>query len=145
MDAPVKTALVVDDDRQILWSLEKRLSQIGLVVLTAANGGDALELAKAGKMDVILLDVRLPGKLDGLGLAVALRDDPGHAHVPIIFVTGMADGHFKAHCQEVGGNYFVCKPYDPDLLVRLIQSVLAQDELAEIRRISAAKRRQPMR
>lgn len=144
MDAPVKTALVVDDDRQVLWSLEKRLSQIGLVVLTAANGRDALEFARAGTMDVILLDVRLPGEPDGLGLAAALRDEPGHAHVPIIFVTGTADCHFKARCQEVGGNYFVCKPYDPDLLVRLVQSVLAQDELAEIRRISAAKRRQPV-
>lgn len=140
-----KTVLVVDDDTSVLLALEKRLTQAGYCVLTALNGVDALERARLCTVDAISLDVAMPGDVSGLDVADELRLDPSTAHIPIVFVTGTADEHFKERCSEVGGRYFLTKPYDAELLLQTLSSMLAADDLAEIKRISAAKRRQPIR
>jgi CheY-like chemotaxis protein len=137
--------LVVDDDTAGLLSLQKRLSAEGLEVLTATHGAGALECARRQPVDAITLDVALPGELDGLGIAAALQQDPRTARIPIIFVTGTADDAFKEKCRQAGGQYFISKPYDGDVLTRLLQGIFATDELAEIKTISMAKRRQPVR
>jgi chemosensory pili system protein ChpA (sensor histidine kinase/response regulator) len=135
---------VVDDDKSVLAALDKRLSHAGFAVAIATNGMDALSYARSHRVDAITLDVSMPGPLDGLSLAAALRKQPQTSRVPIIFVTGVADEKFKERCKQGGGEYFVCKPYDDDLLIRLLQSVLGEDALDEMRRISQAKRRQPV-
>lgn len=138
-----KTILTVDDDIKILLGLQKRLTHEGYRVISATDGGSAIELARDETPDAISLDVRLPGDLDGLEVAATLQEDPRTARIPIIFVTGSADQEFKAKCQAVGGKYFLAKPYDSDLLLQLLRGIFARDELAEIRNLSAAKRRQP--
>ena len=140
---PEKTVLAVDDDYQVLIGLERRLSQAGYRVLTATNGQDALDQVRTHLPDAISLDVRLPGDVDGLEVAACLKKDLRTAKIPIIFVTGSADDQFKRRCQTSGGKYFIAKPYDPDLLLQMLSTILATDELAEIKRISSAKRRQP--
>ncbi|MBI5764543.1 MAG: response regulator [Planctomycetes bacterium] len=140
-----KTILVVDDDVAILRALDMRLSEAGFLVLTAANSDDALEQAAEHKVDAITLDVDLNGDVDGLHVAKLLHEDPHTAHLPILFVTGTADQHFKQRCQDVGAKYFVSKPYDSDLLIRTLNAMLAADEIAELQRIGNAKRRQPTR
>ena|SRR3990170_4945781 len=137
-----KTVLVVDDDFGILVALEKRLSSAGFLVLTAPSGIDALEHVRQHAVDAILLDVRMPGELDGLGVATTLHKDPDTAHIPVIFVTGAAEAMLKQRCKAIGGQYFICKPYDEDVLVRLLKGVFAQDELAELKKIAKGKRRQ---
>ena len=140
-----KTIVVVDDDADVLLALKKRLRGAGWDVLTASNGTEALNLARNTTVDAITLDVAMPGDMDGLDVASALSRDPRTARIPIIFVTGIADAHFKEKCEAVGGKYFVSKPYDADLLVRLLKSIFGQDELAEIKKISEARRRQPVK
>jgi CheY-like chemotaxis protein len=137
--------VVVDDDADVLLALTKRLREAGWDVLTASNGTEALNLAHDTTVDAITLDVAMPGDMDGLDVASALSRDPQTAQIPIIFVTGTADAHFKEKCKAVGGRYFVSKPYDADLLVRLLESIFGKDELAEIKNISEAKRRQPVK
>ncbi len=138
-----KTILTVDDDIKILLGLQKRLTHEGYRVVSATDGRSAIELARDESPDAISLDVRLPGDLDGLAVAATLQKDPRTARIPIIFVTGSADQEFKAKCQAVGGKYFLSKPYDSDLLLQLLRGIFARDELAEIRTLSTAKRRQP--
>jgi two-component system chemotaxis response regulator CheY len=140
-----KTVLVVDDDADVLLALRKRLRDAGLDVLTASSGAEALALARNTTVDAMTLDVAMPGDVDGLDVASALTRDPQTARIPIIFVTGTADTHFKERCEAVGGKYFLSKPYDADLLVRLLESIFGKDALAEIKRISQAKRRQPIK
>ena len=140
-----KTVLVVDDDTSMVLALQKRLAQAGYHVLTALNGVDALERARRCTVDAISLDVAMPGAVSGFDVAHELRVDPRTARIPIVFVTGTADEHFKERCSAVGGRYFLAKPYDAELLLQTLSNMLAADELAEIKRISGVKRRQPIR
>jgi CheY-like chemotaxis protein len=139
-----RTILCVDDDVGLLLALKKRLEHAGLRVLTAGNAARALELAGAGGVDAITLDVGLPDEIDGIEAARRMRSDPQTAHIPILFVTGRADAAFRTRCESVGARYFLAKPYDAEVLLHLLESVFAADELAELRRLSQAKRRQPV-
>lgn len=139
-----KTILVVDDDLGIRVALHARLEHAGYAALCASDGAQALELAKSAPIDAIALDVAMPGELNGLAVAAALRKHPSTAKIPIVFITGSADHEFKRKCEEVGGKYFLAKPYDPDLLLQTLRSIFGEDELAQARRISQAKRRQPV-
>ena len=141
----VKTVLVVDDDPDMLHAMRRRLRGAGIDVLTASSGVEALDLAQHTTVDAITLDVCMPGSLDGLDVAAALHSHPGTAEIPVIFVTGTADSMFKQKCEAVGARYFLAKPYDAELLIRLLESIFGQDDLAEIQKLSQAKRRQPMR
>ena len=140
-----KTILVVDDDPDVLLALRKRLRAAGLDVLTASSGTQALELAQHTTVDAMTLDVAMPGDMNGLDVASAMQGDPQTAQIPIIFVTGAADASFKERCEAAGGTYFLSKPYDADLLVQTLAGIFGKDELAEIKKISQAKRRQPVK
>lgn len=137
-----KTVLVADDDFGILLALERRLSSAGFLVLTASGGLEALEHVREHDVDAVILDVRMPGELDGLAVATVLHKDPETAHIPIIFVTGVTEMMLKQKCKVIGGQYFICKPYDEDVLIRLLNGIFAKDELAELKKIAQAKRRQ---
>jgi DNA-binding response OmpR family regulator len=138
-----KKILVVEDDLQVAFGLQKRLLHAGFEVVTTGSGEGAIYCAECEQPSAITLDVRLPD-IDGLEVAWRLRRNAATSNIPIIFITGKADRHFKEDCNDVGGLYFIRKPYDPDLLIRLLKSVLAQDELGELQELSAAKRRQPV-
>jgi CheY-like chemotaxis protein len=138
-----KTVLIVDDDVQILLGLHKRLIHAGYDVLTATTGEEALAQAVEFRIDAITLDVALPGKMTGLGVAEALRSHSLTSRIPIIFVTGEADSRFKEKCARVSAQYFLAKPYDPDVLLKILEGIFAKGELARVRTLSSAKRRQP--
>lgn len=138
-----KRVLVVEDDVQVLRSLEKRLTQAGFAVLTARRAEEALALAREEQPDAMTLDVRLPD-FDGVELATILSENPVTARIPIVFISGKVDRALRDVAEVGPRRFFIHKPYDPALLVRLLQSVLGGDELAEIRSIMMAKRRQPV-
>lgn len=143
-DSRSKTVLVVDDDASVCLALQKRLAHAGYRILTALNGEEALSFARDDRVDAITLDVALGGSLSGLDVAAALNRDPQTAAIPVIFVTGTADNQFNEKCRAVGGTCFLAKPYDAELVLRLLEGIFAQDDLAEVKRLSKAKRRQPM-
>jgi len=138
-----KKILVVDDDPQVATSLARRLSHAGFEVLSTRSGRGAIHCAQCQHPALMTLDVRLPD-MDGLEVAMRLSHDAQTAAIPIIFITGTADRHLKENFDSNDDHYFIRKPYDPDLLIRLINSLLARDELGEMRRVSKAKRRQPV-
>lgn len=138
-----KSVLVVEDDVHVLQGLEKRLLEAGFAVLTARRAEEALELAREQRPDAMTLDVRLPD-FDGLELAAILSENPATARIPIVFISGKVDRQLRDTAEADSARFFIHKPYDPALLVRLLKSVLAGDELAEIRSLMTAKRRQPV-
>lgn len=142
-DVP-RTVLAVDDDVHVLTAHMKRLSQAGYRVRPATNAADALEAVREERVDAVLLDVEMPGEMDGLDLAAILHKDPLSAGIPIIFVTGRAHQDFPERSRQVGAKYFVSKPYDVDLLLRVLDGIFARDELGEAQRLSHVKRRQPV-
>lgn len=139
-----RNILTVDDDYAMLLALKSRLEHAGYRTFTASNGSEALTIIHDNLIDAILLDVGLPGPLNGLEVAESLKNDSNTSSIPIIFVTGYANSEFKRNCEQAGGRYFLTKPYDSDLLIQILRSIFGQDELAQAQLISKAKRRQPV-
>lgn len=139
-----KTILVVDDDLNVVLALQKRLNEVGYRVEIATSETDAFRRARMGGIDAITLDVGLQDDIDGLDIASILKREPDTSGIPIVFITGRADAEFEARYRASGACYFLSKPYDHVVLTRMLDGMLGHDEVAEMQRLSQAKRRQPV-
>ena len=119
-----KKILIVDDDKDVLSVLEKRLTVEKYSVITANNGQDAIILAKAQRPDLIMLDIIMPG-IDGAEVAGKLREDPETKNIPVIFLTCMlTPEEEKQKRHHVAGNIFIAKPYDIKELLSEIKKIV---------------------
>jgi DNA-binding response OmpR family regulator len=114
------TILVVDNECEIRDMLEEYLSKQGFEVYTSDGGVAMRQTVSARQMDVVLLDIRMPGE-DGLSLARYLRE---HAQVGIIMVTAAGEAVDRIVGLEMGADDYVTKPFNPRELVARIKSVL---------------------
>jgi DNA-binding response OmpR family regulator len=115
-----KHILVVDDDALLRRSLSLQLEQAGYRATTAASAEDALALIKRDPPDLILLDVGLPG-MDGLE---ALRHIQQENDIPVIFVTARRRELDTILGLELGADGYITKPFNPDVLLAHVKSVL---------------------
>lgn len=108
--------LVVEDDQTLLETLEYNLQRQGYEVVTAENGRTALILARTQKVDLILLDVMLPG-LDGFEVCRILRKE---LSTPILMLTARSEEIDKIVGLEMGADDYLTKPFSMrELLVRV--------------------------
>lgn len=112
--------LVVDDDRRILAMLSQFLQERGLTVTQAENGKQAAAALKVNAVDLIVLDVLLPGD-DGFVLCRRIRQE---SSVPIILLTAINDIADRVTGLELGADDYVAKPFDPRELLARIRAVL---------------------
>jgi CheY-like chemotaxis protein len=115
--------LVVDDDPEIVTMLSTRLGKRGYQVTTAADGQKALELAKAQKFDVVLLDVMMPGK-SGWEVARALKQDPETQDTKIVMVSAIGEKTNEITAPINGADGHVDKPFEFEHLERVIARLL---------------------
>ncbi len=118
--------LVVDDDPEIVTMLSTRLGKRGYQVTTAADGQKALELAKAQKFDVVLLDVMMPGK-SGWEVARALKQDPETQDTKIVMVSASGEKTNEITAPIYGADAHVDKPFEFEHLERVIARLLLGD------------------
>ena len=116
-DSPTKV-LLVDDEEDFLQSLAKRLSLRQLEVFAAGNGHQALEIIAAHPIDVVLLDMKMPG-MDGLQTLKEIKKT--HASVEVILLTGHADLESSLQGMTLGAFDYLLKPVAIDELVYKIQ------------------------
>jgi two-component system OmpR family response regulator len=112
--------LIVDDDRRIRSMLGQFLSDRGLTVSEAGDGKGMFALLKQARVDVIVLDVMLPGE-DGFTLCRRLRAD---STVPVILLTAINEAADRIAGLELGADDYVAKPFDPRELLARIRAVL---------------------
>ncbi len=119
--------LVVDDDPDTRRFLELILTSEGFGVHAVACGADALLACSPIPPDIVLLDVTMPG-WDGYQVCERLRDSIASPAMVIVFLTGAALGGTDSHLGEMvrksGGDYFIAKPYDPQLVVELLERIM---------------------
>jgi chemosensory pili system protein ChpA (sensor histidine kinase/response regulator) len=96
----------------------------GAEVSMCRDGAEALEALADTVPDVVVLDVQMP-KVDGLEVLAAMRADPRHAAVPVIFLTSLASDAFREDCIERGAQAVLIKPFNPRLLVEEVRRQLA--------------------
>ncbi len=116
-------ALVVDDDalnREVMAAL---VEDAGLRVDVAANGDEAVELARQHDYAVILMDIWMQ-PVDGLTTTRLIRALDGHKLTPIVAVTAAAFSEDRKRCLDTGMNAFVAKPFPPSLLFGTLLQVL---------------------
>ncbi len=111
--------LVIDDEVPMRLVCRINLEAEGIEVIEAGNGELGLELARAERPDVILVDVLLPA-LDGWQVAERLLADEATRRIPIVFLTALVDPG-----GEDGGGDVLVKPFDPTELGALVRSVVA--------------------
>lgn len=111
--------LIVDDTPDNLAMLSSALVAAGYAVLVALDGASALERIARLTPDVILLDAIMPG-MDGFETCEQIKNNPLYKHIPVIFMTALADTQHVVKGFRVGGIDYVTKPIRPDEVVARI-------------------------
>lgn len=121
--------LVVDDSPTIRAVLGKMLAQNGHVVLKAADGESALEIARRDRPDLIFLDIVMPG-MSGFAVLRALRHDPLTCGIPIVMISGNLQATEQFYVQRFGADDFMRKPFDRNEVYLRIGQLVQSGRLA---------------
>ena len=118
--------LVVDDEIYIVHILDFSLGMEGYEVVTALDGEQAVEKARAEKPDLIVLDIMMP-KLDGYETCKILKGDADTRDIPVILLSAKGRNVDQKIGFEVGADDYITKPFSPRKLVERINAILGQD------------------
>ncbi len=115
--------LVIDDERTLHAMLQTVLGSHGFDVVSAFNGEEGLALARAGNIDLILLDVIMPG-MKGREVCRTLKNDPATKDIPVVFLTAKDSSEDVAAELQAGAIGHITKPVNSMLLVGKIKHAL---------------------
>ncbi len=118
-----KGILLVDDDPDIIETVEFFLNTSDYRVFIAKNGREALEQVSAEKPDLVLLDIKMP-VMDGLEVCKRLKNDPTTKPIPVIMLTAGGNMDDVVDALSAGANDYIVKPFNLPDLVERIEKVL---------------------
>ncbi|HHG90747.1 MAG TPA: response regulator [Devosia sp.] len=125
-NSPTGHLLVVDDDREIRALLKRFLTRQGFRVTTAADGTEIEQILANWSIDLLILDLMLPGK-DGMAICRELR---AKSTLPIVMLTVMGEETDRIKGFEGGADDYVAKPFNPHELLARIRAVLRRTQLS---------------
>ncbi len=123
MVAMATTVLLAEDEPHILALVRFKLRDAGFTVLPAQDGQKALQVAKAEKPDVILLDVMMPF-LNGYEVLESLKQDEELKSIPVIMMTAKSRQHEVDEALSKGAEDYIIKPFNPAELITRIHAIL---------------------
>jgi two-component system cell cycle response regulator len=132
---PIAQIMVVDDDPDTVTVLSRYLQREGFAPIEAMSGPQCLKLVAEFHVDVILLDLMMPG-MDGFEVVRALKSNPETAEIPIIMITARDDIDSRSEGMRVGVSDFLAKPVFRKQLANRIKAQL--DTVATARSIEDA-------
>jgi twitching motility two-component system response regulator PilH len=112
----VRKVLVVDDSPTDLANIKSIVNEAGSIVVTATNGKEAIEKAKAENPDLIFMDIIMPD-MDGYAACRLLNNENETKNIPVVFVTSKNQKADRLWAQMQGGKAFITKPYAADAIV----------------------------
>lgn len=118
--------LVVDDEKNIRLTISQSLKSLDVAVQTAVNGEEALEKLNESKVDLMLLDLKMPG-MDGMAVLRAAKGVSPRLNVIIITAHGTVDSAVEA--MKLGAVDFIQKPFTPNEIRELVTRVIDREEM----------------
>lgn len=117
--------LIVDDDPDILTSIQAAFEPTGAAIDTANNGNKAVELAEKNQPDLIILDMMLPGRSGFLVLEKVKARKPRNTKPFVVMITGNQGARHKMYAESLGVSEYFNKPVKMDKLVATAERLLA--------------------
>lgn len=108
----MKSILIVDDQADVRRLLEIVLRAKGRHLVQAESGEEAIEVVRQNRPDLILLDVMMPGGMDGYETTRLLKEDPAFVGCPIIAMTAKVQEQDRIDALEAGADDYIGKPFD---------------------------------
>jgi CheY-like chemotaxis protein len=126
LDLRGKKALIVDDDMRNIFALATVLDEVGMVIVSADNGRDAIRLIETDPaIDIVLMDIMMP-EMDGLTTMRLIRALPRGRELPLVAVTAKAMKGDRQKCIEAGAWDYLSKPVDPMHLLAMLRGWLCR-------------------
>ncbi|WP_249976603.1 response regulator transcription factor [Vreelandella olivaria] len=119
--------LVVDDEPNIVLSLEFLMEQAGFEVVTAEDGEQALAHVRESLPDLLLLDISLPG-ISGFDVLERLRSEEVTVHLPIIMLTAHGRDVEREKGMALGADDYITKPFSTQSLVEKVKTLLIKEQ-----------------
>lgn len=119
--------LVVDDEPNIVLSLEFLMEQAGFEVVTAEDGEQALARVNDSQPDLLLLDISLPG-ISGFDVLERLRSEAATAQLPIIMLTAHGRDVEREKGMALGADDYITKPFSTQSLVEKVKALLTEEQ-----------------
>jgi len=127
---PHAAILVVDDDNVIRDYLNSLLGSSGYLVITAANGVEALERLSGFSVDLVITDMNMP-KMDGFELCRRLSDDPRYSAIPVVIISGQSERSDRVRGLELGALDFLIKPFHMTEVLAKVRNWVNYHQLSE--------------
>lgn len=124
--------LVIDPDALTLTAIAASLHLTGYECFCARDGEAAMKAAQAEPLDLIICDVNVDGD-KGLEICKQIRDLPLRSDVPVMFISAHQSPDIIRRSHDAGGTYYVRKPFDPEVLLELVDKALWMPHLVETR------------
>src|SRR5687768_2788133 len=119
-----KKVLLVDDDHDILTSMQAAFEPTGAVIDMASNGNKAVELAEKNQPDLVVLDMMLPGRSGFLVLEKIKAKKPRNAKPFVIMITGNQGARHKMYAETLGVSEYFTKPVKMDKLISTAEKLV---------------------
>jgi DNA-binding response OmpR family regulator len=124
-----KLILLVDDDQDILTSMQAAFEPTGATIETASNGNKAVEINEKNQPDLIVLDMMLPGRsgflvLEKIQMEKVKGKRPRNSKPHVIMITGNQGGRHKMYAESLGVSEYLNKPFKMDKLIATAEKVL---------------------
>lgn len=120
----VQSVLVVDDEPNIVLSLEFLMTQAGYDVQVARDGEQALQAINDSKPDLVLLDIMMPDP-DGISVCESIRSDPDLRDMPVIMLTAKGRNLEREKGLAAGASDFITKPFSNREVIERVAALLA--------------------
>ena len=119
--------MLVDDEVAISMQLKERLTSMGYeIVGMVSSGEEAVALAKDLRPDLVLMDIVMPGKIDGIAAAEIIKEDQD---IPVIFLTGYAENQFIERAKKAEPFGYIGKPFQESEIRALIEVALHKKQM----------------
>lgn len=126
----MKRVLVVEDSADIRRLVRMALEPEGFTIFETNNAERGLEAVRTLQPDVLLLDVMMPGRIDGLEMCRRVRADPQTAATRVVMLTALGSGRDRERGDEAGADAYVVKPFSPLQLLQTIAVALGTPRAA---------------